>query len=84
MAQVSGKISLKHPISIAGAEYKEITLRRPKVKDYITARKVGGTDDVESELALFASLSGVDPQVFEEMDMADYKKVQECYQSFLS
>lgn len=84
MASESGKIKLKYPFKHAGMELTEITLRRPKVKDYLTAKKVGGNDDSEAEIALFASLTGVEPNVLEELDMLDYKKLQEVYQGFLS
>ncbi|WP_028318381.1 phage tail assembly protein [Desulfobulbus elongatus] len=76
-------ITLKDPVTVAGQEYKELTMRAPKVRDMLAASK-GGKNDAEQELALFANLCEVAPDVILELDMADYVKMQGMYKGFLS
>ena len=76
-------IKLKHPIKVDGVEIQELTMRRPKVRDQIAAEKGGGSD-AEKELRMFANLCEITPQSLEEMDMVDYKALQEAYVDFLS
>jgi len=79
------QIKLDYPITVAGAETKELNMRRPKVRDLRDAQKAGkSATDAEVEIRLFANLCEVAPSVIEELDMADYSKVQERYQGFLS
>ena len=76
-------IKLKHPLTVEGAGVTELNLRRPKVRDVRAADKAGGSD-AEREVRLFANLCEVTPSTIEEMDMADYLKLQKAYQDFLS
>ena len=77
------KIKLKHPITVDGVEVQELTMRRPKVRDMIAAEKGAGSD-AEKELRMFSNLCEITPQTIEEMDMIDYKAMQEAYVGFLS
>lgn len=77
------KIVLDHPVNVDGLEIKTLGLRRPKVKDQLTADKAGGSD-AEKEIRLFANLSEQPPAVIEELDLADYAKLQKAYTGFLS
>lgn len=77
------KIELKHPVAVAGEEVKVLHLRRPKVKDQLAADK-GAGGNAEKEIRLFANLCEVAPAVIEELDLADYRAVQEAYSAFLS
>lgn len=77
------KITLKEPVTVAGQEYKTLELRSPKVRDMITANKAA-KDDANREVALFANLCEVEPAVIEELSLADYRRLQEAYQGFLS
>lgn len=78
-----GKINLTGPVTIEGVEYKELSMRPPKVRDMLIADK-GGTTDSEREVVLFANLCGVDREVIEEMNLFDYGAAQEEYKGFLS
>ncbi len=74
-------IKLDHPIDFEGAKLSEITLRRPKVSDVTAARK-GHKDEAEQEVSLVAKLSGLPASAIEELDIADYKKLQEVLAGF--
>ncbi len=76
-------IELKHPVTVDGAGIKQLTLRRPKVRDMIASDKAGGSD-AEKEIRTFAHLCEVSPETIEELDLADYLKLQKAYQGFLS
>ena len=76
-------IKLKHPIEVDGIEVQQVTMRRPKVRDMIAAEK-GAGGDAEKELRMFANLSEITPQTIEELDMVDYKAMQDAYVDFLS
>lgn len=79
----SVKIELQTPVKMAGVDVSELTMRAPKVRDMIAVRKIPGSD-VEQEVALFANLCQVTPAAIEELDMRDYKKLQDAYSGFLS
>lgn len=76
-------VQLKHTIVVDGTTYTSLSLRRPKVRDLLHAAKLGGTD-AEQEINQFAALAGVAPKVIEELDLVDYKALQEKVQAFLS
>lgn len=76
-------IKLDYPVTVEGTEYKELTMRRPKVKDQKAADKASGSD-ADKETMLFANLCEVPPAVIDELDMLDYGKVQKEYSGFLS
>jgi hypothetical protein len=76
-------IELQHPISIDGVQVKTLRLRRPKVRDMLTVETASG-HDAEKEIQLFAHLCEVNPSDLHELDMADYAKLQQVYQNFLS
>ncbi len=78
----SVKIVLARPLTNQGTTLAELEMRRPKLKDHIAANKASN-DELESECALFAALCGVNPEDMTEMDMADYRKLQEAYRGFL-
>lgn len=78
-----GKINLDYPVRIDGVEVKVLQMRRPKVKDQLAADKFGG-GDAEKEVRLFANLCEVAPDTIEELDLADYTKLQGEYKGFLS
>ena len=76
-------IKLNYPLTVDGKEVTEISMRRPKVKDQRNAEK-SATDDAGREISLFSALTGINPEDLEELDMADYTRLQEAYRSFLS
>ncbi|EGV38451.1 phage tail assembly protein [Neisseria weaveri] len=75
---VSKEIKLKYPVRLATGEMLEkLTLRRPKVGDI---RAVAGlATDAEQELAIMARISGLVPEDLDELDLADYKQVQDWF-----
>lgn len=78
-------IELKYPLTIDGTEVKALYMRRPKVRDQLLMEKSGmvGKSNAEREVFLFANLAEVAPSDIEDLDMADYKKIQEQYNLFL-
>lgn len=76
-------ITLKDPVTVAGQEYKDLTMRAPKVRDMLAASKAS-KNDADQELALFVNLCEVEREVLLEMSLADYAAVQREYKSFLS
>ena len=76
-------VQLQYPLSVDGIVMESLTMRRPLVRDRLIAEKSGGTE-VEKEIRLIANLCEMAPQDTELLDLADYKKLQECLASFLS
>lgn len=74
------KIELKYPLE----NLKEITVRRPKVKDLLEIEQLGDMPEPEKELILFEKLTGVSKELLKELDLYDYSQLQKAYQSFLS
>ncbi|MDR1139450.1 MULTISPECIES: phage tail assembly protein [Rickettsiales] len=77
------KIKLTEPIKIDGILVSELTLRRPKVRDRLAVERMGNSD-AEKEVALIANLASISREAVEEFDLADYNKIQEALQGFLS
>ncbi|UJQ20359.1 phage tail assembly protein [Wolbachia endosymbiont of Delia radicum] len=77
------KIKLTEPIKIDGILVSELTLRRPKVRDRLAVERMGNSD-AEKEVALIANLASISREAVEEFDLADYNKIQEVLQGFLS
>ena len=75
-------ITLKYPIKVDGKEVKDIDFRRPKVKDMKKSSKMT-KDESEAELLLFADLANLPVEAIEELDLWDYKVLQEEFKSFL-
>ncbi len=77
---VKKTIDLQLPVKTAEDEIKSIELRRVKVGD-ILASQVGS--DAANEVALVARLSGINPEDLNEVDFADWSRVQEALSYFL-
>lgn len=77
------KITLQYPIRINGVELKEVLLRRPKVRDRLIVDKMT-VSDAEKEIFLVANLAEISKEAVEELDLADYTKIQQKLQSFFS
>lgn len=77
------KLTLRHPVTHDGTEYKELSMRRAKARDSRDAQRGGGTP-ADHEIRMFANLCEVAPEVIEELDMADYVQLQKGYEDFLS
>lgn len=76
------KIKLIEPIKIDGVSISELTLRRPKVRDRLSVERLG-TNDAKKEVALIANLADIQKDAVEELDLADYAKIQEALHGFL-
>ncbi|MFA5712137.1 phage tail assembly protein [Mycolicibacterium sp.] len=76
-------IDLKTPVEIGGRRIERIDMRRPRVRDLLAAEKAA-KGDAEREIRLFSSLCEVEPAVIEELDLADYGRLQEAYRGFLA
>ena len=76
------EVKLKYPIEFEGKKVEKLTVRRPKVKDLKDVSQKA-QDDTERELLLFAKLTGQPVELIEELDLADYRQLQEAYASFL-
>ena len=76
------KITLTETIKIDGVIISELTLRRPKVRDRLAVERLGNSD-AEKEVALIANLADIPKDAVEDLDLADYAKIQEALQGFL-
>jgi hypothetical protein len=80
--ETSKTIELLFPVSIDGVEIKSLKIRRPKVKDQLTAQS--GGSEMEREISLFANLTEQAPETIKDLDLKDYQSLQEGFASFLS
>ena len=76
-------ITLRHPVTHQATEYTELSMRRAKARDSRDAQRGGGTA-ADIEIRMMANLCEVPPEVIEELDMADYSRLQKVYEGFLS
>ncbi|WP_353277391.1 phage tail assembly protein [Wolbachia endosymbiont (group B) of Villa cingulata] len=76
-------IILNNPITVDGVSVAELTIRRPKVRDYLAIERLNGSD-LSKEITLTANLTSVTKETIEELDIADYAKVQEVLKDFFS
>lgn len=74
-------IKLKYPVTVDNVEYKELGIRRSKIKDRLAVSSMKASDEYK-EVRLFANLCEVEPKVIEELDEEDYIAVQKVYLSF--
>jgi len=74
-------IKLDYPIDARGVVIREITLRRPKVRDELAAQAY--KQEAERELMYFSSLTELTREELEEMDMADWGKLQAAFEEML-
>lgn len=74
-------IKLQAPITIDNVTYDELNIRRPKVRDRLAVERMKKTD-AEKEIAMIANLAEVDIRVIEELDLADYGKIQQGFADF--
>lgn len=78
------KIQLEFPIHSPSdnREIKELTMRRASVGDQLAAEH-DSKNPAETEIRLFANLCGIAPDEMQQMDLKDYRKVQDAFKSFL-
>lgn len=76
-------ITLHYPIQSDEGETKTLSMRRPKVRDQLAADQQSSSD-AERERNYFANLCEVSPDTIDELDLKDYKQLQDMYGRFLS
>ncbi|WP_315765544.1 phage tail assembly protein [Bradyrhizobium sp. SZCCHNR2009] len=79
--RLTAKIDLDFPIEADGMKYSSLTMRRPKTKDSKKAAKFKG-HDADRGILLLADLCGVAPDVIEELDELDAKKLGDQLDAF--
>jgi hypothetical protein len=77
----SETITLDYPAQLADRLLTEVTMRRPLMKD-VRRFRVKGPEDVEGEIRQLAHLCGLRQEEMEEMDAADYSRLQDLYVRF--
>ncbi|EGF09645.1 hypothetical protein HMPREF9123_2273 [Neisseria bacilliformis ATCC BAA-1200] len=77
---VGKEIRLYCPIRLAdGTLLESVTVRRAKVGDIRAVAHLEG--DAAQEIAMMARLSGLVPEDLENMDLCDYKQMQEFFRT---
>ncbi len=74
-------ITLDYPVQLADRLLTEVTVKRPSMK-ILRTHRVKGDQDVDGEMKLFCALTGLRMEEMEEMDAADYARIQETYVRF--
>lgn len=74
-------IVLDYPIQLADRLLEQVTMKRPSMK-VLRQHLVNGDQDVEGEMKHFCVLTGLRMEELEEMDAADYARLQETYVRF--
>ena len=74
-------IVLDFPVQLADRVLEEVTMKRPNMK-ILKKYQVKGDKDVDGEMKLFCALTGLRMEELEELDAADYARLQEIYVRF--
>lgn len=74
-------IVLEYPVTFAGMDYHQLTVRRLKARDFrqLDVQEGGGN---AAAIAMAALVCGVDEAIIDELDATDYIKVQEAIADF--
>ncbi len=65
-------VNLRHPKTVDGETYEQLTMRREIAGDSRDAQRGGGMP-AEIEMRLFANLCEVAPGVIEQLDLGNYQ-----------
>lgn len=74
-------IVLDYPIQLADRLLEQVTMKRPTMK-VLRTNRIKGENDVDGEMKLFGVLTGLRMEELEELDAADYARLQETYVRF--
>lgn len=74
-------IVLDYPVQLADRLLEEVVLKRPSMK-ILKKYQIKGANDVEGEMKQFCALTGLRMEEMEELDAADYARLQETYVRF--
>lgn len=77
------ELVLNYPITISGKTVDRLDVRRPTLGDQLAADKMRGSD-ADKEVALMVSLTGLEPANLSDLDLMDYRRLQQVYEGFLS
>jgi hypothetical protein len=69
------KIELKHPFTVGELKITEVTIQRPKTKDFIAVGSFP-VDSAAADAALFSSLSGLPMSVVNQIDIDDWSIIR--------
>ncbi len=82
MLKMEAVITLDVPITVDGAEVQQLTMRRPKVGDQMRHHQDDGMT-AEGTARMYADLCMIKYEDVLAIDLIDYPKVGEAYESFL-
>lgn len=74
-------IVLDYPVQLADRLLEEVVLKRPSMK-VLKKYQIKGENDVDGEMKQFCALTGLRMEEMEELDAADYARLQETYIRF--
>lgn len=77
------EIRLSYPVTVDGEQYTTLYLRRPKVRDQLAVQR-GSMSEAEQEVKLLANLCETAPAVIEELDLYDYRMMQDALGNFIA
>jgi len=77
----SETLTLDYPVQLADRLLTEVTIRRPMMRD-LRKYPIRGEQDIEGELQQFAALCNLRMEEIEQLDTADYARLQEIYLRF--
>jgi hypothetical protein len=69
------KIELKHPFTVGELKITEVTIQRPKTKDFIAVGSIP-VDSAAADAELFSSLSGLPMSVVSQIDIDDWSIIR--------
>ena len=75
------EIELEHPVEADGETVRTVRMRRPKVRDMRAASRAAANPE-EREIALIVNLCSLSPETVDEIDMADYGRIQDALVGF--
>ena len=74
-------VQLTWPVAWDGSTVDRLTMRRPTVRDLLSVE--GIPSEQRREVQLYAVLCSVNPECLEQLDLADYRQLQEVFSAFL-
>lgn len=82
MLAMQATIELDYPIHVDGVETRTLTMRRPKVGDQMRHADAEGDLNPESTAKMYADLMMIKYDDILELDLVDYRKVSDAYNTF--
>lgn len=85
MVDPNKKFDLENPLDIGGQKYPSVTLRRPKGREIRAIRNASAKGDPVGDITIktMADLAEVEEAVFDEMDAADFRKIEAWLETLL-